>query len=580
MFERILIVTGDGATRLHINALLRSMPGDVVAQVLPRAEPYCEFALAAHGQEAFELIIVDQNVRRNEMATATDSPDAAIDLIARLRSDAKPPSILFLWHELRQNDLEEIFKSNGCKALGFSSPDFAENFKCFIDQLADQNGDPGADEGIVGPDSSGSFIPVQHDGAITIEFDISDPGRQSCNVSYHEFPGKAPGNPFIDLGTDASRLRRFVEDCDEFEASFLRDMGDERWVRGLRRLGERAADIIFHNYEARQELAAAFDLCRQRPGSLKIRFNIAPDQHPGLYEAAIAPQNDEHLMVKAATVRRVSCGTTSPETLQWCEKNRLNILAIESLVGSRDVVEGDDEINLADLTGPVKECLMFDELRDAVERRKAWSAVGAPDCCEVKVAIGNVTVLRDDDSAGKPLRERIREELKDPDKRYDIVHYAGHSVCRDERHPFETSSLIVPTIEKGFAEKIDIRELSSWLSLSGVQFVYLSSCKSAVGGRGSRAAVAEVLAREAIPACLGFRWDIDDGAAVEFAQLFYRSLFCESLSLDEALMLARREVYFGERATTPIWASPVLFLQSTYWNSGQNTANRIPAISA
>ena len=67
------------------------------------------------------------------------------------------------------------------------------------------------------------------------------------------------------------------------------------------------------------------------------------------------------------------------------------------------------------------------------------------------------------------------------------------------------------------------------------------------------------LARKNIPAVLGFRWEIDDKKAHEFAIKFYEHLFGDNKLLEYAFLEARKDMYF-EYPHDRIWASPMLVM--------------------
>jgi len=73
-------------------------------------------------------------------------------------------------------------------------------------------------------------------------------------------------------------------------------------------------------------------------------------------------------------------------------------------------------------------------------------------------------------------------------------------------HPGEAEGMAVETFARGAAD-------------TGAKLVYLSSCK------GSSANTVASLAQRSVPYGLGFRWDVDDEGAAEFAALFYDELF-------------------------------------------------------
>ncbi len=84
--------------------------------------------------------------------------------------------------------------------------------------------------------------------------------------------------------------------------------------------------------------------------------------------------------------------------------------------------------------------------------------------------------------------------------------------------------------------------------------------------RGYHAPAADLvfqLAKNNVPAVMGFRWDIEDDKALEFTKSFYEHLFNDDRSLDSleyAFLEARQEMH-SEYESNRIWASPMLVMQ-------------------
>jgi hypothetical protein len=90
--------------------------------------------------------------------------------------------------------------------------------------------------------------------------------------------------------------------------------------------------------------------------------------------------------------------------------------------------------------------------------------------------------------------------------------------------------------------------------LGKTQLLFLSSCRS------SEEAFAFEMARNYVPAVLGFRWEVDDSLVPDFVQSFYRNLF-RNKSIDLAFVAARKAVRELHGVKSQIWAAPMLVLQ-------------------
>ena len=149
---------------------------------------------------------------------------------------------------------------------------------------------------------------------------------------------------------------------------------------------------------------------------------------------------------------------------------------------------------------------------------------------------------------------------------FDIVHYAGHGLVRDETP--EQNALV---LWKGEGSREVIRlpahALVDILRDSTVQFFYLSSCLGAATGAHWQLwdddflGLTDGVVQAGVRSVLGFRWAVHDAGARMFAEAFYRSLFGEANGiLEDAVFRARRERARASR-DDPTWLSPVLVTQ-------------------
>jgi len=93
------------------------------------------------------------------------------------------------------------------------------------------------------------------------------------------------------------------------------------------------------------------------------------------------------------------------------------------------------------------------------------------------------------------------------------------------------------------------------LEEADTRFVFLSSCASA--GQD----FIYQLAKERVPAIMGFLWKVKDAPAREYATSFYQCLLeGQQNSLEYACLGAKKLMYARYRGD-PIWASAVLVMQ-------------------
>jgi CHAT domain-containing protein/Tfp pilus assembly protein PilF len=137
------------------------------------------------------------------------------------------------------------------------------------------------------------------------------------------------------------------------------------------------------------------------------------------------------------------------------------------------------------------------------------------------------------------------------DGKYDLVHIGAHAAY-DAEHPL--FSRIALAKGGDFDGSLDVAEILSDVNLSGVNLIVLSACGTA---RGARSGGDEIvgLTRAVLyagaPGVIATLWDIDDEAAAELMNTFYRSLLDGAAAVDalrEAqLALMKRAPYADPR---------------------------------
>jgi CHAT domain-containing protein len=144
-------------------------------------------------------------------------------------------------------------------------------------------------------------------------------------------------------------------------------------------------------------------------------------------------------------------------------------------------------------------------------------------------------------------------------KRFDVIHFAGHALTTRDN----LTLLVLPGERPGEGEKMMAVTFAELVSGAGARLVYLSSC------RGSSANAVASFAQRDVPCVLGFRWDVEDDRAADFAALFYRGLFKDKQTICEAFRAACHGVYKPppDMEHSPIWVSPILVSQSENWST-------------
>jgi hypothetical protein len=155
---------------------------------------------------------------------------------------------------------------------------------------------------------------------------------------------------------------------------------------------------------------------------------------------------------------------------------------------------------------------------------------------------------------GDDFRKQITD-LVEQERKFDIVHFAGHSGVRFDKFTSEYKAFFVfPPLDKDPIE-VGADEFCYWLRRLEARFVFLSSCHS------SEEIIVHEMVERGVPAMLGYCWDLDDTDAAEFCSAFYDFLF-ELRKLGEAFKATKKKIYDKKRDKR-IWTSAILMLVDT-----------------
>jgi CHAT domain len=147
----------------------------------------------------------------------------------------------------------------------------------------------------------------------------------------------------------------------------------------------------------------------------------------------------------------------------------------------------------------------------------------------------------------KTFKQRLFKLLAT--RKWHLVHFCGHSYYRPGVGSKQGKGyLLLPGKP---IEALDASEFAH--RLANTQFLFLSSCKS------SEEAFAFEMARNFVPAVLGFRWSVDDRSVPHFMDSFYDHLFL-SRSIESAFVVARKQVRRHLGVQNQLWAAPMLVL--------------------
>ncbi|UDU21351.1 CHAT domain-containing protein [Sinorhizobium meliloti] len=298
---------------------------------------------------------------------------------------------------------------------------------------------------------------------------------------------------------------------------------------------------------------------------VRFRITTSAERYPCLFEALRIGARPRPVVLEHPTYRSVFFGQDPRLQLEWSHSNPVNILVVVANVPASPLTVVSEKEQLSVSFKPLpfveEEAKLFNRLKRAYDHGepldRADGELGEP----VKVAVGRVDILRYEHN--KPLlSKRLKKALTE--SQYDIVHFIGHTYGHPLPNNTIDTRLVLPTGDPTAAEALTLFQLTTWLKKSKVQFVYLSCCSGipTAGGAGvtlTSAAVAQLF--RSIPVTLGFRWDVFDERAFEFAEDFYTELFVHACDFDEAMQRARLNLYDPASGSEPMWVSPVLLLQ-------------------
>jgi CHAT domain len=262
------------------------------------------------------------------------------------------------------------------------------------------------------------------------------------------------------------------------------------------------------------------------------------------------------VLINAPIARRMKVANLYAATRPQRELRAARVLFIRSQVGeSRAGTTGWDIARVQERdpeTGRFRlSDFEFRRLENIDRELNDLKALAAKDCTIFTLEVLDLSAVDDPRGAEALLMEKLTLT------RYDVVHFAGHSLTTRDG----LTLLVLPGGKPGQAEGMSVHTFAEGAAAAGVRLVYLSSCQ------GSSANAVANLAQRDVAHVIGFRWDVDDERAADFARYFYNDLFGrQSSSICNAFRTACRGVYEPRQIeASPIWASPILACSPDDW---------------
>jgi hypothetical protein len=329
--------------------------------------------------------------------------------------------------------------------------------------------------------------------------------------------------------------------------------GNSNWLTDLTHIGRELCAMIFKRQDAFTDI---FDSAVKKVGGIdriRFSFDISRKHYSLAIEALIessiessrsASNELPFWMLQSPIYRSLSLpdplhalGEQPRPRLFQDAAQPINCLIIQADARGRPGVPGADFPSFLQLPNILKEC---DDIESLLNRHKKSWHIG-----ELK----RLTQKDRDRGRYHSFAEYARATLAE--KNWHIVHFCGHSYYQQPEisDGLGAGWLIFPGRRP---DAIPVDEFAYWLKAA--QFVFLSSCES------SKEAFAFELAKNKIPAVLGFRWRVDDFDVPNFAKSFYQNLFRHK-SIDFAFLEARKVTKKRCGVNNQIWAAPMLVMQ-------------------
>jgi len=337
--------------------------------------------------------------------------------------------------------------------------------------------------------------------------------------------------------TDSEPLQIDMDEINELILHSSQVGEVKQWRDLLKLIGRKVLKRLFANSNFREDYHNLVDRADGEE-NIRLRFIVNEEIYPVALEAILNDGNN-HLMLHTRVFRSL-CGmqrNLRGQEILFVDniehRPPVNCLIIAANAFGTVTLDDGKKLTLDPLTQVVKEAKsLYTFLK------------------ENKQEFGIERIALVPQYENLSFEEDLNKQLESG--RWDLIHYAGHSYYDQNLgkgyffYPGDTGPIAKES--ERFSQSLRFRNKT--------QLIYLSSCESS----GSDFVLS--LAHQLIPAIIGFRWEIEDNAAADHADTFYRKLFQEKKTLPEAFLETRREMYENdEYKDNRIWAAGMLIIQ-------------------
>ncbi len=571
-FKKVLTAFTDK----KFDALMHDWLEDIVGDDVPiKSADTCEGVLTRFDKSLPDLLVIDLALPADGRSPKEKTSISGLELIeseeARERIERNGPTVIVVDQfdartgiELRINRLGYATRFPYARLRGYEVFDALDEL---VSDLAKTR------EGGAGDPESPAEKPVLTVEVSLVEEERSKVELKLTNVPTMEFFGAISPQEYIDIHMMSGMLQ---------PTRGRSDPSVEDWKVHASHIGKRIYDSIFGGdlHQAIEDWRAQSNLTDE---DMRIRFKAPSKKHHLLFETLTSKPDAGFKIIDTPIARQLEIDAAERRSgPRLREAPTLNILVINaSNVDNRPLSKnGDPDFsewvgrhakNPSDvprfrtLRNGLGEIAMFRDLDQAIQAGEKWKVLPNAAAVELRADIRQVCIL-DPDELGCETPEDFANTItktlaaRGKDGRdWHIVHYVGHSVAASADSD-KSGYVILPGEEETAAISFD-RVLAE-VPAAGTRFVYFSSCQF-----GS-AQVALATARRRVPSTLGFRWNVNDESALFFSRFFYQALFCDRLTVDEAVRDARRRTKLETKGDDPTWVSAVFTCYGEKWHRG------------
>jgi hypothetical protein len=568
-------------SQIDLLELLLESASIAVSKLDPEMEPFIctsvrelELIRKRKRSSEIELLIIHAGLLENPSAGQT-AEKMGLEFILSLKQETQPPQCIAVCEDIDRNDAITLQSLGYARTLLIDMrTDYTGFFETIIrsmrmiDITVPEIGDPsrGKTAKCKDPDKTPFAL---------LDLDIPKNSKEttitlsifnSSNNQSFQVPAKINPRYLRDFVSKSRALRDRISQA-------LIDPEDWRnyvyhWHEEYRSIGQLAFEIM-----STKEFDDLLQRARTSVGSnyVRIRFSLHQDHFDGLWEAVFNQNSSRYFIEENIITRRISSFYNESANQIDADDGTLNILAIAADVGPDASVSGPNDAmwdNYWSMYGGQFTSLkMINDEMNIISSLHS-SLTGQPgkhsSNINVRVLQGQVggtswSMAREVKNILRNARDNKYSQSSLSAQRFDVVHFAGHALFSPEGSRGDRRGYVIFP-GNPVAEAIPIAEFAHWLADAGVQLVYLSCCRSGAGE------AALELARNNVPMTIGFNWDLEEKLAVHVASIFYDELIGSDLKVCQAFDRARRSLRAKFSYGDPIWASPVLFAQSSDWS--------------